>query len=347
MTRQQAVEFRDFVERWIPVGQQDLAHFIDATGGQIGQLDGSVGSLIPLWEWMLGQVSNGIECIPAGLEIPIVDGGVTTGGIEGSRGRAIYLAQCMGAYLYLVCEAVDQTVSLQVFDRPYRKVQDIRHFSTCAVTAAGEWIDLQGLASSQIVAAVRGKADDRSDLRRVFLTRFVSPPTNVTDSPVSTRMAVLAEAQWPSPGRPAVPSFSHPDGLPAPRPQVEPESDADGLAMDESELSIVKGATNSSFALGLLDPIHDAEVSRFLASLGEDPEGLHGEDRQGDGSTEIGLIDGSIVSAVRADGAVRAIFLERGDASDTQWSGLVEKATEFAESVGAYIGPNDRWPGSE
>ena len=340
LTRSQALAFRGYCEDWLPVGQQDLAHFVNVTGGAIGSLNASIDSLVPLWEWAHAQVAEGLECVPAGLELPIINGGVTTSGSEGTLSRAIYLAQCVGAYLYLVCQAVDSTVSLQIFERTYGKVLDHRHFRPCAVTAADEWIDLRGLSSAQIGAALQGDAEDPSDLRRVILTRFTSPPANVVDSAVSLRMAALANSLSPALDRPVLPQFTESESLPVERVEEEPASESARLAMDESELSIVKGSTNSDFDLRLLDPIDEVDLAGFLTSVGEthQPNG---------GAAEVALASGSIVSLTRADGAVKAIFLECGGASDEDWSALVETASEFAARIGAYIGPNDQWPGAD
>ena len=344
---EQATEYRNFVSEWIPVGLADLADFMRASGGPIEEMDASIGSLTPLWSWALLQVSSGADVVPAGLTSPALSPGITERGHEEGQldSRIVYFGHCIGAYLTTVCFQVDSGAELVVFQK-VAKGAAIHHLfrAPCVQTSAGEMADLISLGvnvTCQILAGYPfSKTEDR--IRPLLLKTVPSlqnASTGVLGNSILTPLTnVDSDA---SEVRPRNPRFEVSLTSGVSTAAVEALDDS---FENESELSLVKGLTDDELDIRLLDPLDTVLIAELLKTIGGPSLSQADSGLLATRSFETELASGAIFTTEPIDGALRAIFFERGAADAGGWHEVCQAARDFATSTGSFFGRDDEWP---
>lgn len=113
----------------------------------------------------------------------------------------------------------------------------------------------------------------------------------------------------------------------------------------ESEVLVANGLHDGLEDLELLVPLPAASFATLLGELGFDDVdestavSLATEDREFIHHEELAL-----VMTAPSGGQLRAVFIERGAATDEQWGLICGRFSDLAASIGAHFGPEDGWP---
>ena len=305
----------------------ELSSWIRATGGPWEEMDASLASLVPLWQWFHGFMADGLPGIPLGASLRqyvyTADDPATEGGKIG------YAVETLGHYLMQACRRVDPAAAWVVDRRP------------SSMTSQRTGI---GLSNKNIIFPskfINRQNDDPDRLHQVATTWL-----NALVPQAQERQASILPPPQPTPDPPRR-LWSPPTLQPGP-PEVEPAPEPSGTVTDDplayllgtdDALTILKGRDEDLKDPGRLAPLDGRLIDQHLRA-----NGLH---RAGT-STEDGLqiqtwvLDGDVllasVDVVSVEAAVRYVYAHFEGDLHYRGPGFRQAATVFvtlAQQLGA------------
>lgn len=341
LTPAQAAEFRDHVVAREPYLLRELASWLDQTGGPIDAMDGSVASLVPLWEWCLEMAQADFLGLTDGLA-PSTDPGLTML-TDRTYGELVRMSAVVGErlmhYLRLVVTRLHPATEWGVYHSPVgRREHDHQQtvlllrglvdtdrrervlpvheveFSVAVAVQKNlngvdrlEWIVVPGLPS----ALVPAQQDRLPSVLRPYLTAELPPaPEQARVSPVASWSASAVD-------EPAVARGGEDDLVLAGGP---------GEGLDDPRLLV---------------PLPPGRVAAALRAGGF--AGLRALDLRREDEWDHPDGVAHLMSAVHR-GRLRAIHLERVDPTEESWERVVAPLRALAAELGVHLVPEGEYP---
>lgn len=115
-------------QRW-PVKLRELAGWLAADGEPLERYDCSLGSLLPLWEWYLRSLEQGLPGVPAGAAGTWFDDASRRSSTHDGpdSGRASYAVEALAAYAVLVLRRVFPDSTWTTYEQPRRGAPHTDH----------------------------------------------------------------------------------------------------------------------------------------------------------------------------------------------------------------------------
>jgi hypothetical protein len=286
LTRQQAELWRAFVEQRHEPRLVELSHWIHETGGPIDLLDGSLESLVELWEWFVDFVDEGLPGIDSRVRYSL---GWAFGWPGGNHGATYYATESLGSYVFEVLRRLDPattwTVNVPVGRTKW--VDSDQHRT--GIAFRGSWVSIDPrIANVASRLFDHGTAADdeagRQASRPERLRDLVANLFHLVDSPTVRGASILTPLASEPVLLVPVPMYKQP-----PPPPAEPEPVPVLVSVAEAQAMLTPGESPSTAGepMILLSRRGDAEhleaapalserrVFRVLQSLGA--ETLSGE----------------------------------------------------------------------
>ncbi|MBO0924259.1 hypothetical protein J1G44_07150 [Cellulomonas sp. zg-ZUI199] len=347
LTREQAWDVVRHIEARAPYRLCLLAELMRDTDGPVDQMDASLESLVPMWEWFTTIAVAGYPGVPSDVPStyePLIVAHAAPGTADLQR-RAALLSEGLMHYVELVVRRIDPESRWDLWLQKGR-IRMAQHQEPVIRLANGTPIHATYLVTDMARVAVNdkgGTARDPRALRDELASHLPSswrrrhqdpqpsvlvpylayagrtPPAIVTSSP----LAVLFDAPAPAP--------------------AEPFDDV-GV-----ELLLAVGP-----AAGLDDPRHFAPLSvdtvaAVLTALDvthEDGRPVKARELLEDG-TQLFAADGTaMVETIATGGALRALSVEpAGGGTAATWSRIEDGLRRLAESLGGHLASDSEgWP---
>ena len=346
LTREQAWDVVRHIEARAPYRLCLLAELMRDTHGPLDQMDASLDSLVPMWEWFTAIAVAGYPDVPGDVPStyePLIVAHAAPGTADLQR-RAALLREGLMHYVELVLRRIDPESRWDLWLQKGRVRMD-QHQEPVIRLSNGTPIHAIYLVTGMARNAVKdagSSARDRRALREELASSLPSswrrdqdrqpsvlvpylsyagqtPPAIVTSSP----LAVLFDAPTPAPAEP---------------------SDDVGV-----ELLLAVGP-----AAGLDDPRHFAPlpvdtVAAVLAGLvltHEDGRPVRARELVEDG-TQLFAADGTaMIETIATGGALRALSVEpAGGGTAASWARIEDGLRRLAASLGGHLASDSEgWP---
>ncbi|MCM0639408.1 hypothetical protein [Cellulomonas wangsupingiae] len=347
LSRAQAWDVVRHIEARAPYRLCLLAERMRDTEGPLDQMDASLESLVPMWEWFTAIAVAGYPDVPSDVPStyePLIVAHAAPGTADLQR-RAALLREGLMHYIELVVRRIDPEARWDLWlqkgrirmdqhqepvirlsnGTPIHAIYLVTGMARNAVKDAGGSARDRRALRDQLASSLpsswrRRRQDEESSVLRPFLSYAGrTPPALVTSSP----LAVLFDAPTPAP--------------------AEPFDDV-GV-----ELLLAVGP-----AAGLDDPRHFAPlppdaVVAVLTELDlthEDGRPVRPRELLEDG-TQLFAADGTaMVETIATDGALRALSVEpAGGGTAATWSRIEDGLRRLAESLGGHLASDSEgWP---
>ncbi|MGV8883960.1 MAG: hypothetical protein ACOH1T_00030 [Microbacteriaceae bacterium] len=347
---QQSDEFAELHYKYIlaklPVDLSDLAHYVVEHGESLEQLDGSPESLDALSAMMLRWIGGGLTDIPVGLPLSPDEGDVTLAGDDEDSlwSRSRLLMPWLFAYVLETLKLNDPGAEPSIFTETRgKRIVDGRLNSVGIRLSDGAWLTPVLMHAFVFVnVKKRPQAGDVTMLRRKI--------ENETQTLQMVRVAsdLLSLASFASAAPiPLDDARRFPPSVP---PTSEAEMEATGKKpsaepfLGDDVYLIARGRADGLDDPSAFRPLSLADVTTWLASLGAPASGLAEALAAASDEFETSMGELVVLQLALAKGSVRAIFIERADATDDEWIGFCTGAKKFAKSVRARFGTEDEWP---
>jgi len=343
LTLGQGQRWLAFVKQSRPACLTRLAQLMHASTGPIEEMDGSLGSLDPLFEWLVGF----IEHDGFGL-IDHAERGPTSIALGHERrttdwtGEPIpwtpieVLWSPIEAYVFEVARRIDPSASLELWPRPPRSRIGYTDDNRVGVMFGGEWKIIDSFVMSATPRFFEDWTDPVKRPTRDQLRRDVARHLGVSpDLPQPRGESILA------------PLLEHPVALPEiPRFDL---AVASGGAVDEAPKLDADPVMFLDRSAGDDDPEAAAPlplgpVTTLLTSLGATT-------LEGDPITrrlllseadQFVILDGAVlVETLVVKRKVRALLFEPGTATPAEWLHLLSRLDAAGVEVGAHVVPTE------
>jgi hypothetical protein len=354
-TREQADEYFRFAVQSEPWRLRDLAERMRATGGPLESMDGSYGSLIPLWRWLVSYADAGFpgvgpQEIPSWWPTPVLFEDDTPDKREALEGLRLAGVASEGISYYLRLVLERETGAAPWFVHVWKgRDTDQLHHRTLVEAGDGRIHDLW------VARIARGAAEQRAPSRveRRLLATYGPRPAGeaVVEGPFGASVLApyldLDPALEPPEVRVSpVVSWSR-EWWPAQSPDRRRAAASAAPVRVEpvgEDMTLAAGPAEGLEVPAMLDPLDGAEVAQAVTAAGfVGPTGravlpgdLVGEDVQ------LGhRDDAALLQVLSWEGTVRALHLEPGNPDAAGWARIVSALGELAARRGARFVPDD------
>ena len=150
-----ARRYRDHVVARGPARLQDLAFHLAETGGPVGEMDASLASLIPLWEWYLERFKAGLPEIPYGSQ-PSRSRMLRWNMGDGIGGQATYATEPFSHYLFEIVRRYAADARWDLF--PHRSDDDGDRNSTAVLSSLQYAIGAEEIMYNIATNLMQGRA---------------------------------------------------------------------------------------------------------------------------------------------------------------------------------------------
>lgn len=182
LTPDEAIAHRDLVIAREPHRLALLEQWMRDTGGPLDEMDASVASLVPLWDWFIGFVDDGCPGVRRDgrpdwydvahyLELHQRQANPATEEFWVAQ----FAAESLEHYLFGVCARLDPTARWELYERTNPDPTDIFCHST-GIQVAGDWTlpasNIVSVGTSRLInEGPESRAREPINLRRVFEAR--------------------------------------------------------------------------------------------------------------------------------------------------------------------------------
>ncbi|MCC2333772.1 hypothetical protein [Cellulomonas wangsupingiae] len=346
LTREQAWDVVRHIEARAPYRLCLLAERMRDTDGPLDQMDASLESLVPMWEWFTTLAMAGYPDVPTDVpptDEPRIVAHARPEYVDLARRRAL-MCEGLTHYIELVVRRIDPRsrwdlwlqkgrIRMAQHQEPVLRLSDgtpihviylpggmARRYEKGELHAGRDPLALRKNITEDLPSSWRRDQDPQPSVLAPYLAYAgQTPPALVTSSP----LAVLFDAPTPAP--------------------AEPFDDV-GV-----ELLLAVGP-----AAGLDDPRHFAPLSvdtvaAVLTELDlahEDGRPVRPRELLEDG-TQLFAADGTaMVETIATDGALRALSVEpAGGGTAASWARIEDGLRRLAESLGGHLASDSEgWP---
>ncbi|UZN02437.1 hypothetical protein [Cellulomonas sp. S1-8] len=347
LSREQAWDVVRHIEARAPYRLCLLAEVMRDTDGPLDQMDASLESLVPMWEWFTTLAMAGYPDVPTdvpSLYEPRIAAHVLPEYADLARRRAL-LCEGLMHYIELVIKGVDQGARWDLWLQKGR-VRMAQHQEPVVRLSNGSSIRLTNLATGMAYQYEKGQVQGARDPLALRNTIAEDLPSSWwrggQDEEPSVLVPYLSYAGQTPPAivtsSPLAALFGPPTSTPA-----EPFDDI-GV-----ELLLAVGP-----AAGLDDPRHFAAlppdtVAAVLTELDlahDDGQPVQPGQLLEDG-TQVFAPDGTaMVETIVADGALRALTVEpAGGGTAATWTRIEDGLRRLADSLGGHLASDSEgWP---
>ncbi|MFT3796895.1 hypothetical protein [Microbacterium sp.] len=161
LDRPVAEDYLRYVRSTHEVRLWELANWVSATGGPVEVLDGSVGSLVPLYVWFKGFVDAGMPGVPDG-SAPEVSRLLGWSEVDPDRLRQIYGAEVLSHYLFEVVRRYHPDIKWTLFTEGPGKTRWLSNQETGIVIPLRDGPSWEGILN--VGPSVRRRYVDRDKL---------------------------------------------------------------------------------------------------------------------------------------------------------------------------------------
>lgn len=334
LTFEQASAYKDHIAARVPVRLTDLAHWMSADGGPVESMDGTLGSLVPLWVWYRSfhrKDHAGVEL--AGPPSPFAVFGLPESPSDDWRGA--YVIEAMASYLATAIFLADPGAIWKVYDWKTRGAVDSNFHHTGILVSTGHFIKPSQIVASQARRLVQNteQPDPEAALQRVLSVYdgwLSSLPPEVSDDSILTPLLSDAPLPLDHPRR-ALPDLSR---LPAAIPP--PAKDRAG-----GQLILAMGSWESfgERPHDRLKPLPHGAVSDALTRAGfiDGDKSISADSVLVDDATFEHELGWAVAQTVVSRNRLRAVAIEGLDANKSEWQELCRRLKEFAASIGATL----------
>lgn len=337
LSREQADLYLAHTEATLELRLTELAHWMAASRGPIGEMDGSVASVQTLWEWSIRFIdSRAVKMIPRNQ---LTDHDIMFGETSAvAHRRRFYVAQAAPIYILEVLRRLDPTthLSIEVGDAAHNNFQKLVYRSKSQLETAPQvsdvvlWFELgnifRGILPPEKISGWFAEsftnwaelADGGSRGESILAPMASRPLSDFDDVP---RPPVFFEpALGSKPGKP-----------------VKPEKSPKGYAeLEESEFMLAPRRYDpDNLAAG--KKLNAAKLHKALLAMDEslggggtitDPAEWVTQE-----TTDLALSDFAGVTIFAEDGAVRAVGIELGSPTKQQWRTLYPQLRRLARTL--------------
>lgn len=341
-----AAEFRDHVIAREPYHLRDLASWMDQTGGPLDEMDASVASLVPLWEWCLDLARADFLGLTEGL-VPATDPGLSSLA-DPEFGELMRQSDVVGDrlmhYLRLVVGRLHPPTQWGVYRSSLGR-RDHAHHQT-ALLLPGFQVPREGAFALWVhpvlnaVAVAIQRNRDETDRLQAIVVPALPPGLTVGDQdrlPSVLRPYLDADLP-PAPEEARTSPVAVWLAAPAP---VAPQVPAGREPGSWSETILARGPAEGLEDLALLAPLPADRVATALR------EGGFRDLTEADVLAEADLThpDGvaHLMTAVHR-GRLRAVHLEPVDPDEETWERLMAPLRMLALELGANLVDEGDYP---
>jgi hypothetical protein len=308
--------FRDHVIRRQDARLRDLAHHLADTGGPLHLMDGSRESLTPLWDWFGRQLMIGMPGLPPDA-MPSAVGFLNLTGVNAEAGRAGWVAEAVGHYLFVVAQSYRPEARWDVWISPERS----------------NWSNRTGI----ILDVDRFVPLDEATSR---LPGFAFTSHGLPDD----LLGHLVESWFPG-VEPRVPTFTGLEAL-AREPRVPWDDPVRRPPKRQQELVVPPVIPNDERATGFAlvlarastsepddpDPMDERAVAAFLHEAGFRSFGrvVRAEDLSAGDLSLTHPTQHAFVDTFASDGRLRSVAVEPLNATLAQWEPFEQQFRNFA-----------------
>ncbi|WP_024286544.1 hypothetical protein [Cellulomonas sp. KRMCY2] len=339
---ERAVEFRDHVEAREPFFLQELAGWMDATGGPVEGMDASAESLVELWAWFVGFVDAGCPGVATDL-LPADQ--PDSEPCETSRLSAV--AERVNHDVRLVVARYDPPAPWAVLRSPKGRPPHIYQNHTGIQRSDGQVPDFEfvGIISRGLVT---GRARTREPDRLLQLVQARYPAVVLGGVRGESVLAPYLTADLgpvpPQAVSPVLRWLAEPE--PPARPAPAPPAPAGRGMVKQPQLVVMRGPGAGLEDPRLLEPLDEAVVAAALVDLGYTIEGRRPApaDLTLDEATFTAGADDMWVSELCVaahDGRLRLVDVNQTVATPEHWDRVVSRLRRLARDLGAALGEPD------
>lgn len=328
LSRAQAQEFCDHVVAREDARLGDLARWVLSTGGPLGELDGSLESLVPLWEWFVTFMDVGCPGVPEGV-LPSEARSFGEQGRDWASDRELFAGESIAHYVLRVVQRVDRTAHWAVH---HQRKNAFRHRTSIIADSLKIAVVIDVPLSNMIGSVRRGDSRSAEDTKLHFVVCAnlgwqqntpVTPRGPSILSPYLQQPAV----PWDDPGR-VPPRFVGRIAMPVvvPRPRATRASEMI-LAHPEAHGRTFRDAA----------PLPEERIANLLSRLGFTTPG-------GKPVTAKALTasqkefhhrdDSAAIVSLGAAGRLHAISVGHIRGTQEEWDSITQRITTFATETG-------------
>lgn len=355
LTREQAVQLRDHIIAREPYHLRELATWVRDTGGPLEEMDGSVASLDPMWQWCLdlarrdfdGLTDGMVPSLAPHLAIPIGFG----------RREQARQAQVAGDrlmhYVRLVLERLVPGAHWEMYLQPPKGPRESANQQTMVFLPGHTYrwrgrnlmwhADLEPLVRMTLTALDPTASEDRRGPTRLrqWLTTFKLPTElgSVQQARQASVLATYLDLELPS--APELAATTPVLAWRRDRPQPTPVYDVDKVA---GEYVVAMGSNDEPWLLAPLP------ADRVAAALSEG--GFIDDEHRGPveparllAGMPIAHTNGvASVDPVLCGGTLRALTIAPADAGWAAWDFALTPLHDLARRLGARLTPSGASP---
>ncbi|WP_456787770.1 hypothetical protein [Cellulomonas sp. P5_C5] len=344
----QATEFRDHVVAREPYLLRELAQWMVATGGPVDQMDASLASLVPLWEWYVELARADFRGLTDGLT-PSTDPELLMPSDEASRERirqSLVGGDRLVHYLRLAVTRLHPDTSWQVYRGPLGARERDHHQTELVLRGrkdphrpkGQDWGVQLHWALPASNGVIRLNNYDSGQLHRMLVLRLPKDLGRMKQKPLGSVLTPYLDADLPP--IPEIARISpwawwqQAQAAPAPDPVVREVG-------DWSDMILAKGPGDGLDDPGLLAPLPADRVAEALRDGGfEDlsvADLLSGEEfLHADGVAQL--------MTLTHKRHLRAIHLQPIDPTIESWEHLIAPLRMLAVDLGANLVPEGDYP---
>ncbi|GIG41703.1 hypothetical protein [Cellulomonas phragmiteti] len=345
LTNEQAQELVRYIEARAVLRLAQLAHRMLRTGGPLGEMDASLESLVPMWDWFCGIEASGYLDTPTAvppLHEPLIVAHAAPGTADLQRRRMVML-EGLEHYIELVLRRIDPGARWDLWLQTGR-IRMARHQEPVIRMSDGTAVHVLSLVAG---LQKRGQDPDPSRLR----TRVSDEIPRARRPRSQQREASVLEPYLAHLGAP-VPDALAISPLTVLYPASSTTAGSDGSSGDDFGVDLLLAVGP---AAGLDDPGQFAAlpvdtVAAVLAELGlalDDGRPVGPRQLLQDGTQLVDPEGTVVVETVVARGALRALSVEpAGGGTAETWMRIEDRLRGCAESLGGHLvaADSEGWP---
>jgi hypothetical protein len=326
-----AQRYCDLLAARSPAMLSDLAYRLHQSGGPIESMNGSKGSLKPLWAWFVGQFEMGLPGIPSTAQ-PAAALAVGTP-LDEQFGRVRFAAEPIVEYVFQVLRSSDSSAHWAVASIHDPRNSDFQR----PVVRTRQWgeVKAEDIGDQPAVGLV---SSFKRSSRRERLFDILCHATDDTEAVAENAPSILT--RWLE--RPPVPADDPIRRGPV-WSEVQTSRGADVLSPVVTEGYFIAHESMDPSRPELAVPLDAETIAASLRSAGWHVEsaGPVTADQLRSGYHELVLGDGlAVMQSTASDGQLRLLSVEPMTLTETQWDSMEIDLLLIASSVGAKFGPS-------